>query len=444
MKNHYYSGQAIRIILIAFFIFTYHGCKKDKNPTPPVLATITTSDVTDITETTAVCGGNITKNGYADITARGVCWNTTGNPTVNDQTTNDGTGIGAYTSNMTNLQPNTPYFVRAFAVNQAGVAYGYEKNFETPGTGGVPHVTTSQAKNVTATGADLGGEVTEEGGSPVTERGVCWALFNNPSINDYKQTSGSDTGSFVTTVSGLATGQVYYFKAYAINADGVGYGSAEQFNTTQGGSQSCPGLAVLVDPRDGQEYPTVQIGSQCWMAKNLNIGEIIELHQDQDPTKYQKWCYGNVSGNCDTYGGLYQWEELMQGSTQMGAQGICPDGWHVPSDGEWITMIMFLGGYDPSGGKIKEAGYDHWLPPNTNADNSSGFTALPGGMRYTIDSLTYELGMTAFFWTSNGNWDNTATSYWFYHNQGYAYRYALFHHDGGSLRCLQNSSSGKE
>lgn len=438
MKNINYFGQAIRFILVAFFVFNYSSCKKEKNPTPPVLATLTTNDVTDITENSAVCGGIITKNGYADITARGVCWNTTGNPTVNDQKTNDGIGIGSFTSNLTNLQPNTPYFVKAYAVNQAGVAYGYEKNFETPGTGGVPHVITVNAKNVTANSADLGGKVTEAGGSAVTERGVCWAVYNNPTINDNKQAAGSDTGSFVTTVTGLATGQNYFFRAYAINDEGTGYGSVEQFNTSQGSGQSCPGLPVLTDPRDGQQYPTVQIGSQCWMAKNLNIGEIIELHQDQDPTKYQKWCFGNVSGNCDTYGGLYQWEELMQGATQQGSRGICPEGWHVPTDGEWITMIMYLGGYDPSGGKIKEAGFDHWQPPNTSADNSSGFTALPGGMRYTIDSLTYDLGYLAYFWTSNINWDNTAWCYWFFHNQGNAYRYALFHHDGASVRCLKN------
>jgi uncharacterized protein (TIGR02145 family) len=80
------------------------------------------------------------------------------------------------------------------------------------------------------------------------------------------------------------------------------------------------------------------------MKKNLNIGNVIELHVDQDPTKFEKWCYGNVSGNCDVYGGLYQWEEIMQGSTQIGLQGICPPGWHVPTDGEYATLTYYLGG----------------------------------------------------------------------------------------------------
>jgi uncharacterized protein (TIGR02145 family) len=263
-------------------------------------------------------------------------------------------------------------------------------------------------------------------------------MYDLPTTADNKQAVGSDTGSFVTTVSGLAPNQQYYFRAYAINSDGTGYGGVEPFNTTQGGAQSCPGLAVLVDPRDGQQYPTVQIGERCWMAKNLNIGTIIDSKHDQDPSQLQKWCYGDVSGNCDLYGGLYQWDEVMQGSTQIGIQGICPPGWHVPTDGEFAELTTFLGGYDLAGGKMKEAGFENWLAPNTGADNESGFTALPGGYRYTIDSVCYLIHEAAYFWTSSGTQGNVAWVRALYNNTGTQDRTALFRYDGASLRCLRD------
>lgn len=95
------------------------------------------------------------------------------------------------------------------------------------------------------------------------------------------------------------------------------------------------------------------------------------------------WTYGGkIVSNCDIYGGLYQWNEMMQYTTIQGQQGICPDGWHLPSDGEWTNLIEYLGGGAVAGGKMKEAGTTHWQSPNTGATNSSGFTALPAGFRY--------------------------------------------------------------
>ncbi len=164
----------------------------------------------------------------------------------------------------------------------------------------------------------------------------------------------------------------------------------------------------------GQSYNTVQIGTQCWMAKNLNIGTRIDGSGNQtNNSTIEKYCYGDNTSNCDTYGGLYQWDEMMQYVTTAGTQGICPTGWHLPTDAEWKTMEMHLGmsqdqadatgwrGTD-EGGKLKETGTTHWASPNTGATNTSGFTGLPGGYRYTNGSFT-DLTFYAYFWSSSEN-----------------------------------------
>jgi len=146
----------------------------------------------------------------------------------------------------------------------------------------------------------------------------------------------------------------------------------------------------FTDPRDNQEYTTVLIGTQCWMAENLNVGTMIQGANNQTNNGIiEKYCYDNSTANCDVYGGLYQWDELMEYVTTPGVRGICPDGWHIPTDDEWCSLEQFV---DPiiicsesgwrgvdGGGKLKEEGTIHWMSPNTGATNSSGFTALPGG-----------------------------------------------------------------
>ncbi len=148
---------------------------------------------------------------------------------------------------------------------------------------------------------------------------------------------------------------------------------------------------------DGNQYYTVQIGNQCWMKENLKVtsnlaGNSIVRH-----------CYNNIPGNCDTYGGLYDWDTMMDGATSSnsnpsGVQGICPPGWHVPSDSEWTELTDSLGGTSIAGGKLKESGTAHWNSPNAGATNSSGFTALPGGLR--LSGSFYSLGSYGYWWTA--------------------------------------------
>jgi uncharacterized protein (TIGR02145 family) len=201
---------------------------------------------------------------------------------------------------------------------------------------------------------------------------------------------------------------------------------------------------TFIDTRDGQSYNAVQIGNQCWMAENLNIGIRIDGFSDQnDNTLIEKYCYNDDDANCNTYGGLYQWNEMMQYITIPGVQGICPAGWHVPTDEEWTTMSDYLDGELIAGGKMKatgtiEEGTGFWHSPNTGATNESGFTVLPAGDRYD-DGNYYDLGYYPFFWSSDETNDpglswsryllNSVTSiYRMNHDRDY----------GFSVRCVKD------
>lgn len=146
--------------------------------------------------------------------------------------------------------------------------------------------------------------------------------------------------------------------------------------------------SIITDSRDKKTYNTVLIGTQCWMKENLNIGTRINGINDQTNNgTLEKYCYKDSVKYCDIYGGLYQWAEMMQykpsdNGTIGTTQGICPSGWHIPTDIEWTTLTTFLGGEIVAGGKMKETGITHWAGTNIGAINSSGFTALPGGFRY--------------------------------------------------------------
>jgi uncharacterized protein (TIGR02145 family) len=198
----------------------------------PALPTVIVANVTDITHTTAVGHSEVMTDGHVPVTARGICWSTSQNPTLNDAHTTDGAGTGAFNSFITGLTPHTLYYVRAYATNSVGTAYSLNMHFYTPDFH-FPVVMTVPASDVTYTSATCGGEVTSEGDGPVTERGICWATSGYPTVNDNRIAVSGGLGSFTTTITGLTPGTTYIVRAYAINSGGVSYGSPIGFHTPE-------------------------------------------------------------------------------------------------------------------------------------------------------------------------------------------------------------------
>lgn len=227
---------------------------------------------------------------------------------------------------------------------------------------------------------------------------------------------------------------------YAIGTQGpdlaIGIPAVEKILITTS-APSCAGLQTIA--YGGQTYNTVEIGTQCWLKENLNIGLNINGNQDQSNNSViEKYCYNNQESNCQIYGGLYQWGEAMQYSEIEGNQGICPSDWHVATDQDWIIMADFLGGAAEAGGKLKEAGTTHWMPPNTGATNISGFTALPNGNRKNDGGFT-DLRLHGDYWTSTTSGSDNV----WYRSMYYGYK-TLDRSDwpnkflGFSVRCTKN------
>lgn len=211
-------------------IFFIHACRKDK-PTPP---SVTTTKVTEIAYTTATSGGDVTNEGSTPLISRGVCWNISPEPTISNNKTTETSGLGTFTSNLTQLTPGTLYYVRAYAINSAGTGYGNQTSFTTLSVG-VPVLTTVEVTNITIITAVSGGNITDDNGSTITARGVCWSTSEIPTTSDSKTTDGSGTGSFTSNITGLNAGMTYYIRAYATNSAGTVYGNQRSFTTLESG-----------------------------------------------------------------------------------------------------------------------------------------------------------------------------------------------------------------
>ena len=207
---------------------TVYGETKVFVTTEYIFPTVTTSEVNYISATTAKCGGEVTEGDFT-VTARGVCWSTADNPTIDDSHTVDGGGAGAFTSNITGLTENTTYYVRAYATCNAGTVYGATRTFKTAAYI-LPTVTTSEVTNIGNTTAECGGEVTE-GDYTVTARGVCWSTADNPTIDDSHTVDGSGAGAFISNITGLTENTTYYVRAYATSSAGTVYGETRTFET---------------------------------------------------------------------------------------------------------------------------------------------------------------------------------------------------------------------
>lgn len=228
--TYYVRGYAVNAIGTAYgneLSFTTEGSNR--------LPTLTTREITEVTAQSARSGGQITDAGSSEILDKGIAFDTSPTPTVESaQITSNGQGNESFQSSLLNLEAETQYYVRAFATNDAGTAYGNELSFTTLAeeSGTLPSVQTADVIAVTDTSAISGGNVTDDGNLQVTARGVVWSLNPNPEIGSASfSTDGSGRGSFVSVLTNLFPSTQYYIRAYATNDMGTAYGPQLEFTT---------------------------------------------------------------------------------------------------------------------------------------------------------------------------------------------------------------------
>ena len=536
------------------------------------LPSVITSAVSSISATSATCGGNVTSDGGLTLTERGICWSTSPNPTIADNHTSEGGGTGEFTSSITGLIEGSTYYVRAYATNSEGTAYGEEVSFiaenivpktgnssittcdswiydnggstgdyqnssdgylvvnpvsegqevvlegtytvesnydhvyiySGEGTSGtllgdytgsdsiyltnngtvtirftsdgsvfesgfaihatcisLPTVITSLVTSITDTSATCGGNVTSDGGDTVTARGVCWSTSPNPTIADNHTSEGNGVGEFISTITGLIDGNIYYVRAYATNSMGTAYGNEVSFIKLAEGHTPCPNTPTVTD-YDGNVYNTVQIGQQCWMKENLRTthtsdGMPIPSGGSSHLTSQTAPYYYDNSGTnipLTERGYLYNWPAAMV---------ACPNGWHLPSDAEWLTLEQTQTTLDVTGtgwrGDIagRLSGGDQWnsssvekAPGNMNYTdrNTSGFSAVPIGSFSGASSSFLWTGEYAFYWTSSvcnevGDYCvvNEALNRYLNYNNAAVFRATGGLKSGFSVRCLRDTNN---
>ena len=379
------------IYLIAGIILP--GCKKENVPT------VRTTPVSIITGVNATSGGTITDEGSSSIIIRGVCWSTDVNPTIADNKTIDGRGIGSFSSNLTGLNVDVVYYIRAYAANSVGTGYGRVVSFISFGQS--PTATTSSVANIEATTATLIGNVVANNLSTVVtlEYGTTTSYGTTVTAAQSPLT-GVTTFSVNADIAGLTEATIYHFRVKAVNSLGTTYGSDLTFTT------------LLADV-EGNTYNTINIGTQVWMQENLRTtryrnGNLIGTTSPAtlDITnliipKYQ-WECTNVN-----YGRFYTYYAITD------SRNVCPAGWHVPTDNDWTTLTYFLTnngyGFAGSGNDIAKslAATSGFIADTTAgnvgndqaSNNSSGFTGLPSGGRFSTGIVNF-VNLHGIWWSS--------------------------------------------
>lgn len=234
----------------------------------------------------------------------------------------------------------------------------------------LPKVNTWLVSGITSESVVAGGTVSDDGGSAISERGVCWAESPNPTLSNSKQTAINGARIFFNHPSGMKPGTLYYLRAYAINSDGVSYGEVQVFRTLEASVET-----GIVTDRDGKTYVTVKIGSKWWMAENLQVSRFRNGDPIKKATSLKEWSVIGEAACCqNTFetnlrendpGFLYNLTAVND------PRGLAPEGWHIPSETEWNQLIQELGGMEAAVPKL-------WMFEQVRPDPRYSYTNLSG------------------------------------------------------------------
>lgn len=461
MKNYFIGLCFLCLTTCIIFSCTSDDSSEESSVELP---TVSTAETSLINQNTATSGGNVTNDGGGAIAARGVAFATTPNPTTaNDKTIDAGT-TGVYSSALTNLTASTQYYVRAYATNSAGTAYGNQQTFTTTAVQiALPIVTTTAVSAITQTSASVGGNVTAAGGAAISERGICWAITQNPTTVNSKVTASGTTGAFTGAISGLNANSTYYARAYATNSGGTAYGAEVTFitlaTTTAGPSG---GNAICDGSRPTAVVNITSSTGKVWMDRNLGASRAATSATDfqaygcmyqwgrgndghasivwERPLEDDGW--GNNAGtpvNGTTYtlsttdtppnalfiadqtSQPYDWRSPKNDNLWQGANGInnpCPAGYRVPTRAEFRAELT---AYSITG--------------TTSAYNSVHKFPLAGDRAFDSGRVRGQ-GADMFFWTSTTDFND---AYNVLIQPGAVYSSTSNGRAGGySVRCIKN------
>ena len=417
--------------------------------TLPVVPTLTTAAIADITGNSATGGGNVTVSGGADVTARGICFGMNQNPTVADSKTADGEGAGEFVSLLAELKGNTTYYVRAYAINAAGTGYGPGVSFKT--LVDLPVVSTTAVTEITKISAVSGGDVTYDGGGEVTARGLVWSMNSDPTTDDPKIEGGAGMGTFVSNLADLEKFVTYHVRAYAINSAGTAYGDDVQFTTLADiltwnipgdyveASYPGSGLANWSPDKSPQVISTIpapnNLEGYVYMA-NASNGWKFATQPNWDGPNYGDGGSGNLDGdggNMSSTAGYYKINADAEAmtftavATEWGVIGdASPQGWgdetplsYNPESVTW-QGVMHLTAAEAKFRANHDWGY------NYGSDNNDG-TLQAGGQNipvtvesdYSIElnlsvpnNYTYSFNRWGLIGDAQGSWSDDTDMTW--------------------------------
>lgn len=299
-------------------------------------------------------------------------------------------------------------------------------------------LSTTTPNKVTNYSVASGGNIVSSDGE-IIKRGVCYGINSQPTISGAHTVDGSGIGVFTSTLTGLSESTKYYFRAYASSS-----------NTTVYGNEFTLITPASVTDVDGNKYKVIVLGKQIWMQENLKTskfrnGNIIPALSDAAWTATTFAACGDYDNDpikSTIYGKLYNWYTVAD------SRGLCPGGWHVPSDMEWNTVVKFiepladtvavLSQSSIAGGEMKEGGIAHWSSLSPGANNNSGFTGLPGGVKDETSGKAIDLGIECNWWSTTQYSTTCYYSREIFVSQDDFYRNAVHPRSGYSIRCVKD------